>query len=235
MRTPLTILLAAAALGLAACGSDDKSASEGSTPTTADGAVDTSAALANAVKESSCKKVEKPKPKSVDTPKPKGKLDPSKDYYVNLDTNCGSISIKLDVKDNPKTANVLATLAKAGYYDNTAFHRVVKGWVVQGGDPKGDGTGGPDWRVVEAPSKNAKYSRGVVAMAKTATDPDGASGSQFFIVVGIDAGLPPQYAIAGKVKTGRKAVDAISNLGADGADGPPATPVVITKATLEVK
>ncbi len=122
-----------------------------------------------------------------------------------MKTSCGEIRIKLDQADNPKTANAFASLVRANYYDGLVFHRVVKGWVVQSGDPFGAdptraGSGGPSWQVVEAPPSDAQYTRGVVAMAKTATDPDGASRSQFFIVVGQDAGLPPQYAIAGKVK-----------------------------------
>jgi peptidyl-prolyl cis-trans isomerase B (cyclophilin B) len=234
VRTPLTVLLASAALALAACGDDGKTDASASTPagTTAGTTPVTTTASAT---ESACAQVDAPKAKSGDSPKPKGKLDPKKSYYAVLKTSCGTIKIKLDQKNNPKTANAFASLVRWGYFDGLAFHRVVKGWVIQGGDPAGDGSGGPKWQVVEAPKKSAKYTRGVVAMAKTATDPDGASGSQFFIVVGIDAGLPPQYAIAGKVKTGRKAVDAISGLGTDGSDGPPSRPVVIEKATLEVK
>lgn len=243
MRTRLTMLLALTALVAAGCGDDSKDTASGSdaaattattpaatTPTTpdADEAADDGPAA-------DCKQVDAPKAKSPDTPKPTGKLDPSKTYTVVMKTSCGEIRIKLDQQNNPKTANVFATLVRANYYDGVGFHRVVKGWVVQGGDPAGDGSGGPSWQVVEAPPKDAQYTRGVVAMAKTATDPDGASGSQFFIVVGQDAGLPPQYAIAGKVKTGRKIVDAISNLGADGQDGPPSRPVVIEKAYLEVE
>lgn len=244
MRTPLTALLVATALLLSACGGDDKDSSASVTatpvagtpaPTTAGATTPDDAAADEAGPAAKCKSGVKPKTKSADTPKPTGSLDPSKTYYAVLKTSCGTIRIKLDQQNNPKTANAFATLVKNGFYDGLGFHRVVKDWVVQGGDPAGNGSGGPSWQVVEAPPKDAKYDRGTVAMAKTGTDPDGASGSQFFIVVAADAGLPPQYAIAGKVKTGRKVVDAISNLGADGADGPPSRPVVIEKATLEVQ
>jgi peptidyl-prolyl cis-trans isomerase B (cyclophilin B) len=241
VRTPLTLLLALTALAISACGDDTKDtaadASGAAATITATPAATTAtspAAEPAGDGDAACKQVDAPKPKSADTPKPTGSLDPAKTYVVVMKTSCGEIRITLDQKNNPKTANAFATLVKAKYYDGVSFHRVVKGWVIQGGDPAGTGTGGPTWQVVEAPAKDAKYSRGVVAMAKTGTDPDGASGSQFFIVVGEDAGLPPQYAIAGKVKTGRSAVDAISGLGSDGADGPPSRAAVIERAYLEV-
>jgi peptidyl-prolyl cis-trans isomerase B (cyclophilin B) len=248
VRTPFALLLTAAALTLSACGGDDDKTTSSATTPAADAAASTPAATTasttpedpgaaadEAGPAAKCEQADAPARKSVEVAKPSGSLDPAKTYYVVLKTSCGTIRIKLDQQAHPKTANVFASLVKANYYDGTGFHRVVKGWVVQGGDPAGDGSGGPSWQVVEAPGKDAKYDRGTVAMAKTATDPDGASGSQFFIVVGQDAGLPPQYAIAGKVKTGRKVVDAISNLGTDGADGPPSRPVVIEKAYLDVQ
>ncbi|MFT4035825.1 MAG: peptidylprolyl isomerase [Patulibacter sp.] len=238
MRTTLTLLLIAAACGAAACGDDDTA----STPSAASVAASATAAAPERgtaddgeVAVASCAQADAPKAKSADTPKPTGSLDPDKNYYAVLKTSCGTITIKLDQRNNPKTANAFATLVRAGYYDGLSFHRVVKGWVVQGGDPSGTGAGGPPWQVVEAPPKDAQYTRGTVAMAKTPTDPDGASGSQFFIVVGDDAGLPAQYAIAGHVKTGRAVVDAISDLAGDEPDGPPARPIVIESATLEVK
>lgn len=237
MRTPLTALLAAVAVALAACGSDGSS-SAGSTPaatTAANASAPTTPTTPTSTTPSSCKQVDGPKPKDETSKKPTGKLDPSKIYYVVMKTSCGTIRIKLDQQNHPKTANAFASLVKANFYDGLTFHRVVKGWVVQGGDPAGSGAGGPGWQIVEAPGKGTKYSRGTVAMAKIATDPDGAMGSQFFIVAAEDAGLPAQYAVAGKVKTGRAVVDAISNLGADGNDGPPSRAVVIEKAYLDVK
>lgn len=160
------------------------------------------------------------------------KLNAKKTYVWRLDTSCGQIDIKLAVAESPKTANSIAFLTRKGYYDGLTFHRVVKGFVIQGGDPKGDGTGGPGYKVEEAPAKTRKYPPGTVAMAKAGAEPDGTSGSQFFIVSG-DQGtsLPPQYAYVGQVLEGMSVVKAIEEL-APGGDGPPTEKVYINKAVL---
>jgi cyclophilin family peptidyl-prolyl cis-trans isomerase len=104
--------------------------------------------------------------------------------------------------------------------------------VVQGGDPEGTGMGGPGWTVVEAPPKDLAYTKGVVAMAKTATEPAGASGSQFFVVTGEDVGLPPDYALLGKVTEGQEVVDLIG-VAPVGPDEQPAEPIVMESVTVE--
>ena len=122
-----------------------------------------------------------------------------------------------------------------GFYNDLTFHRIVPNFVIQGGDPNGNGTGGPGYHVVEAPPSNLQYTKGVVAMAKTADEPSGSSGSQFFIVTAANAGLPPDYALVGKVVAGEDAVDAISKTaseGPDAEDSTPRVPIVIEKATL---
>ncbi len=86
-----------------------------------------------------------------------------------MDTSCGSFTIRLDQKTAPNTAASFAALAENGFYDGTVFHRIVPGFVIQGGDPTGTGTGGPGYSIVDAPPENATYTRGVVAMAKTET------------------------------------------------------------------
>ena len=162
---------------------------------------------------------------------PSEQLDAGKTYRLVVQTNCGSFTITLDQKQAPKTAASLVSLAEDGFYDGTTFHRVVPGFVIQGGDPTGTGSGGPGYQTVDPPPQGAAYTRGVVAMAKTGTEPAGTSGSQFFVVTAADAGLPPDYAIVGNVTEGIDAVSAIEALGA--GDGPPSQPVVIQKVTVE--
>jgi cyclophilin family peptidyl-prolyl cis-trans isomerase len=163
-------------------------------------------------------------------------LDPSRTYTVNLLTNCGPIEIELDVRQAPKTTASFAWLVQRGFYNDLTFHRVVPDFVIQGGDPNGNGTGGPGYQVVEPPPPSLQYTRGVVAMAKTQADPSGASGSEFFIVTGANANLPPQYALVGRVVAGQKTVQAISRIptavSPDGEQSSPGRPIVIEKATL---
>jgi peptidyl-prolyl cis-trans isomerase B (cyclophilin B) len=103
--------------------------------------------------------------------------------------------------------------------------------VIQGGDPAGNGSGGPGYSVVEAPPEDLAYTEGVVAMAKTQDQAPGTAGSQFFVVTGADIGLPPEYAIVGRVTKGMATVKAIDALGV--GDGPPSKPVVIKKMTVQ--
>ena len=148
-----------------------------------------------------------------------------------MDTTCGSFTIELDQKTAPKTAASLVSLADSGFFDGTTFHRVVPGFVIQGGDPTGTGTGGPGYKTVDVPPSDAAYTKGVVAMAKGQTEAPGTSGSQFFVVTGADVGLPAEYAVVGKVTEGIETVDAIDALG--GGDGPPSKPVVIEHITVQ--
>jgi len=160
-------------------------------------------------------------------------LDPSKTYTVTLKTNQGTFAFDLDVKSSPKTTASFAALVRKGFFDGLTFHRIVPGFVIQGGDPNGDGTGGPGYTTVDPPPAGAKYTKGVVAMAKTQTEPPGTAGSQFFVVTGADIGLPPDYALLGNVSSGMDVVDRIGRLG-DPSDpnGVPTKRVVIEKATL---
>jgi peptidyl-prolyl cis-trans isomerase B (cyclophilin B) len=152
---------------------------------------------------------------------------------VTLATNCGTIEILLDVKQAPRTTASFAYLVKRGFYNDLTFHRVAAGFVIQGGDPAGDGSGGPGYTVVERPPADLRYTLGTVAMAKTATDPAGASGSQFFIVTTREAPLPAQYALVGRVVGSYTGVDTIAGLPTvPPQDGEPVKPVVISRATL---
>jgi peptidyl-prolyl cis-trans isomerase B (cyclophilin B) len=136
-------------------------------------------------------------------------LDTAKSYNVTVRTSLGIFAFSLDVKDSPCTTSSFAHLARDGFFDGLTFHRIVPGFVIQGGDPKGDGTGGPGYTVVDTPPADARYVRGVVAMAKTGAEPPGTSGSQFFVVTGADAGLPPDYALLGRVTKGLGVVERI--------------------------
>ena len=104
--------------------------------------------------------------------------------------------------------------------------------MIQGGDPKGDGTGGPGYSVVEAPPQDLVYEKGVVAMAKTGAEAAGTSGSQFFVVTAEDAGLPPDYALLGKVTSGQDVVDKIGVAETDPATEKPLEPVVISSVKV---
>jgi peptidyl-prolyl cis-trans isomerase B (cyclophilin B) len=144
-------------------------------------------------------------------------LDPKKPHTVDVLTNQGSFAIRLAVDTSPCTTSSFAALVRKKFFDGTVFHRIVPGFVIQGGDPTGTGAGGPGYTVVEPPPRNALYTQGVVAMAKSADEPPGAAGSQFFIVTGGDAGLRPEYAILGVVTKGLRVIERI------GLSGDPAT------------
>ena len=234
MRRLLMLLLALSALGLAACGDGKETAGAGGseTGTQPAGTQTESTAETAPEPEEGCRKVEQPKPKEAGgRKKPTLKLDAKKTWTAALETSCGPLEIQLDVKRAPKTASAFAALARDGFFDGLTFHRIVPGFVVQGGDPLGTGEGGPGFKVVEAPPKGLTYERGVVAMAKTELERPGTSGSQFFIVTAPDAGLPPDYALLGKLTEGGRVLDRIEAIPTDPAQMPE-QPVVIEKVTV---
>jgi cyclophilin family peptidyl-prolyl cis-trans isomerase len=161
---------------------------------------------------------------------PTALLDAQKTYDAVIRTNCGSFTIHLDPKQSPHAVASFVALAQAGYFDNTIFHRIVPGFVVQGGDPTATGTGGPGYTTVDKPPSTAAYTLGVVAMAKTGTQAAGTAGSQFFVVTAKDAGLPPDYAIVGTVTKGLDVVERIGKLG--DTNEQPTEVVEIEKATV---
>ncbi len=163
---------------------------------------------------------------------PEERLDPEKTYDLVVKTNCGTFTITLDQDGAPATSASLVSLTKAGFYDDTIFHRIVPGFVIQGGDPTQTGSGGPGYQTVDVPASDAAYTKGVVAMAKTSTEAPGTSGSQFFVVTGDDVGLPPEYAVVGTVTSGLDVVELIGTLG-DPASEQPTQPVVIESVTVE--
>jgi peptidyl-prolyl cis-trans isomerase B (cyclophilin B) len=178
-----------------------------------------------------CEKVDAPKPKKVSFGKPKEVLKPGEAATAVVKTSCGTFEIALDTKRAPKTANSFAFLAEEGFYDDLTFHRIAPGFVIQGGDPLGTGIGGPGYSVDEKPPSNLSYTKGVVAMAKSSADPPGRSGSQFYVVTAPDAGLPPEYALAGEVSEGYSTVAKIEKLGTP--EEKPKQPVLIEEVTIE--
>jgi peptidyl-prolyl cis-trans isomerase B (cyclophilin B) len=227
-RSRLTAVAAGLLLALAAlagCGSDDDGASTGAATTAASTRASTG-----------CTPVDAPVSKGEQRQRrPTARLDPAKTWTATVTTNCGAFTITLDARRAPLTAASFASLARAGFYDGLSFHRIAPGFVIQGGDPLGNGQGGPGYSVEEPPPSDVAYTHGVVAMAKTATDPDGTSGSQFFIVTGEDAQLPPQYALLGEVTQGIEVVDRIGQLPLKSEDpqgDAPVDPVVIERVEI---
>ncbi len=154
---------------------------------------------------------------------------------IAVSTSEGDFEFSLDVDASPATTTSFRHLVEDGFYDGLTFSRVVPGFVIQGGDPLADdpqmaGSGGPGYYVDETVPDGTTYTQGVVAMAKTGTDPPGRSGSQFFVVSGADAGLPPDYAYVGKVVSGLDTVKQIESLGV--GDGPPSKKVTIDEMTI---
>ena len=182
---------------LAACGGNGGSSTSAETQTNASG----------------CVTANQPSSAVRNQPKPTRPLDPSKTYDVLIKTNCGNFTIQLDQKQSPHATASFVSLVEKKYFDRTIFHRIVPGFVIQGGDPSQTGEGGPGYTTVDRPPSNAAYTHGIVAMAKTATQPAGSAGSQFFVVTADDAGLPPDYAIVGEVTDGLDVVDRIGKLG----------------------
>jgi cyclophilin family peptidyl-prolyl cis-trans isomerase len=151
---------------------------------------------------------------------------------ITIETNHGKIVFQTYNGDAPKTVENFITLAKKGFYDNLIFHRVIKGFMIQGGDPTGTGTGGPGYKFADelnpnTPSYKEGYKKGVVAMANSGPN---TNGSQFFIMLE-DTPLPNSYTIFGKVISGQEVVDEIGSV-KTGANDKPAEPVVMKKVTI---
>ena len=164
---------------------------------------------------------------------PAMKVDAAKTYTATIETNKGTVTAELYPADAPNTVNNFVCLAEDGYFDGTPFHRIVKGFVIQGGDPTGTGMGGPGYRFNDEPISR-DYERGTLAMANAGPN---TNGSQFFIVLDDLRGkLPKNYTIFGKVTAGQDVVDAIANtptsVGRSGEKSTPNEPITIEKVTI---
>lgn len=189
--------------------------------------------------------------KSSDTPTPSGgvagetitentmdapvmQLDKTKKYQATLQTSEGTIIADLYADKTPITVNNFVSLARNKFYDGTVFHRIIKGFMIQGGDPKGDGTGGPGYDFDDEPFEG-EYTRGTLAMANAGPN---TNGSQFFIMHA-DYPLPKNYVIFGKVASGLDVVDKIATAPTSssgmGENSKPVTPVKVTSVTIVEK
>jgi cyclophilin family peptidyl-prolyl cis-trans isomerase len=160
--------------------------------------------------------------------------------HASIATDKGTIVIEFFPSDAPKAVENFRLLAEHGYYDGLTIHRIVKGFMIQGGDPSGDGSGGEsawggtfaDEIQKDSPLYQAGYKRGIVAMANAGPN---TNTSQFFIML-TDYPLPPSYVIFGRVTSGMEAVDAIAETpvtaGSDGEVSKPVTPPVLRKVTI---
>ena len=167
-------------------------------------------------------------PKSWKTP-PEMVIDPSKRYTAEMDTSMGTMTIALDAVAAPKTVNNFVFLAREGFYDGVVFHRIIQGFMCQGGDPEGSGRGGPGYRFEDELPAPGRYEIGSVAMANAGPN---TNGSQFFIVSGQSGvRLPPQYSLFGKVVKGLDVVDQMEKV-KTGAGDRPVQDVVINKVTI---
>ena len=142
-------------------------------------------------------------------------VDPAKTYTATIETNQGTMTAELFVEDAPMTVNNFVFLANDGFYDGTIFHRVIPGFMIQGGDPTGTGSGGPGYKFNNEPVKRP-YNRGTLAMANAGRN---TNGSQFFIMHA-DYPLPPDYTIFGKLTSGEDVLDKIASTKTGAQDRP---------------
>ncbi len=205
MQLRLVALLSIALL-VGGCGGGDDEASSESVP--------------------GCTTVEAPEPREPEPQQaPTAEVNPELTQRAVVKTNCGEFTITLDPHRSPNAVASFANLANAGYYDDTVIHRIIPEFVIQGGDPTASGTGGPGYTTVDKPAKDTKYTLGTVAMAKTAAEPRGAAGSQFFVVTGGELQLPADYAVIGEVTSG---LDTVTRIGGYGdANGVPTITAVV--------
>ncbi len=178
-----------------------------------------------------CESVEAPASREPGSNEPPSEpLGAGTSYALVIETTCGTFTVGLDTDLAPNASASLVALARDGYFDDTVFHRIVPGFVIQGGDPTQSGTGGPGYSTVDVPPSDSRYVKGVVAMAKSPLEPAGTAGSQFFVVTGEDVSLPPEYALVGEVTEGLGVVERIGALG--DASEQPTQPVVIRSVTV---
>ncbi len=156
-------------------------------------------------------------------------IDSAKTYRASMDTSMGEMTIALDPIGAPITVNNFVFLARYHYYEGIVFHRVINGFVLQGGDPEGSGRGGPGYKFADELPKAGRYEVGSLAMANAGPN---TNGSQFFVISGPSGvRLPPAYALFGKVVKGLDVIEAIQSVPTDRSDRP-LTDVIINSVTI---
>jgi cyclophilin family peptidyl-prolyl cis-trans isomerase len=211
---PIAILVAAAILLSNRGGDDDKKVAAGDATSTTKAESTT-----GTLPKSECPPKEGAAERKTTFAKAPGMcIDPAKSYTAVVKTNKGSFTVALDAKKAPKTVNNFVFLARNKYYDGVIFHRIIPGFVVQGGDPQGTGTGGPGYRFADELPEAGAYKVGSLAMANSGPN---TNGSQFFVITG-DEGvqLPPKYSLFGQVTEGMETVKALEAVGTPGAGTP---------------
>jgi cyclophilin family peptidyl-prolyl cis-trans isomerase len=166
-----------------------------------------------------CPAVDGSSPRRAEFPEPPPMcIDPAKRYTAEVSTSLGNLTIALDPVNAPKTVNNFVFLARYHYYDGIIFHRIIKGFMCQGGDPSGTGRGGPGYKFEDELPKPGRYEVGSVAMANAGPN---TNGSQFFLVSGQSGvGLPPQYSLFGKVVKGLEVLSQMESVDTDRGDRP---------------
>ena len=223
---PLVLAIALLAMGIS-CSQRDESAAPADSGASG-GATGASSATTTDAPPS--QQTETRMPKSYSSPPPMS-IDPNKTYTATMETGEGTMTAELYPKIAPQTVNAFVFLAREGFYEGVIFHRVIPGFMIQGGDPAGTGTGGPGYKL-KAEFNDMKHERGVLSMART-SDPNSA-GSQFFVMHANSPHLDNQYTAFGKVTSGLEVIDKIANA-PKGAQDRPTNPVKIKKITVTEK
>jgi cyclophilin family peptidyl-prolyl cis-trans isomerase len=189
-------------------------------------------ATANASPGSDCAYTKKDEPtgKKGAQPIPTFSIDVDKEYVAKIETSMGTFVATLDPQAAPCTVNSFVYLAKRHFYDGLTFHRIIKQFVIQGGDPQGDGTGGPGYTFKDELNNGLNYNVGSLAMANSGPN---TNGSQFFVITGAQGvALPNQYTNFGSVTSGIPVVLKIGGVKTDSSNDKPLTPVTINKVTI---
>ena len=178
-----------------------------------------------------------PPTKAADLSAPAQTIDANQAYSATIETSRGTIEVAIDAQQYPISANNFVSLAQQGFYDNLAFVRAAKDFVIQTGSPTQTAAGGPGYTVqAEVPTATPAYPVGTVAWAKSGSEPAGTASSQFFIVTGAGgSSLPPDYAVIGTVTSGQEVANSIEKLAPKSGDGALTKPVVMKKVTITTK